>query len=176
MLNARYDYVIIDTPPLLPVTDGAVLATLTDGAILIARHGKSSRDDLEQAADALEAVNAKLLGTVLNCIPLRAKGYSYGYGYGYGYADEPARQKAKKARAGGSRRPPARPSTDDGGRRRPASRHRETSPEAFKLDLRTYLESSRPTDPPDPPELPPPSTPPSRVIHAIRSDHARLFC
>jgi receptor protein-tyrosine kinase len=126
------------------VTDGAVLATLTDGAILIARHGKSSRDDLEQATHALEAVNAKLLGTVLNCIPLRAKGYSYGYGYGYGYADEPARQKAKKARAKAPKRPPAPADTADAGqRRRPPSRHRETSPEAFKLDLRNYLESSR---------------------------------
>jgi Mrp family chromosome partitioning ATPase len=139
VLNARFDYVIIDSPPLLPVTDGAVLATLTDGAILIARHGKSSRDDLEQATHALEAVSAKLLGTVLNCIPVRASGYSYGYGYGYGYADESSRQKARSA----SKRPPARASRDVGERRRAANRHRETSPEDFKLDLRSYLESSR---------------------------------
>jgi len=140
VLGARYDYVIVDSPPLLPVTDGAVLATLTDGALLIARHGKSSRDDLEQAAHALEAVNAKLLGTVLNCIPVRARGYSYGYGYGYGYADEMSRQKA---RAGVTKRPPARAARDAGQRRRAASRHRETNPEDFKVDLRNYLESSR---------------------------------
>ena len=139
-LGARYDYVIIDSPPLLPVTDGAVLATLTDGAILIARHGKTSRDDLEQAAHALEAVNAKLLGTVLNCIPLRARGYSYGYGSGYGYSDEASRQKA---RAGLKKRPPARANRDAGERRRAVSRHREAEGEDFKIDLQQYLESSR---------------------------------
>ena len=51
-LAADFDHVIIDTPPLLPVTDAAVLATLADGAVLIARHGRSSRDDLERATQA----------------------------------------------------------------------------------------------------------------------------
>ena len=81
-LAAQYDHVIIDTPPLLPVTDAAVLATVADGAVLIVRHGRSSRDDLELAVQALAAVNARLLGTVLNFIPQRRRGYGYGYGTG----------------------------------------------------------------------------------------------
>ncbi len=93
-LAAQYDHVIIDTPPLLPVTDAAVLATVADGAVLIVRHGRSSRDDLELAVQALAAVNARLLGTVLNFIPQRRRGYGYGYGYG----DQPA--KAKTSRRG----------------------------------------------------------------------------
>jgi capsular exopolysaccharide synthesis family protein len=114
VLAARFDYVIVDTPPLLPVTDAAVLATLTDGALLIARHGKSSRDDVERAAQSLEAVNARLLGTVLNAIPVRARGYGYGYGYGYG--EEPsakagarAKAKAREARSKRGRQSPPSP-------------------------------------------------------------------
>jgi Mrp family chromosome partitioning ATPase len=120
VLSAQFDYVIVDTPPLLPVTDAAVLATLTDGALLIARHGKSSRDDVERAAHSLEAVNARLLGTVLNAVPVRARGY--GYAYGYGYTDErpakaEARAKAKvrssRARRGATPVPPPATSGDE---------------------------------------------------------------
>ncbi len=97
-LSAGFDYVIVDTPPLLPVTDAAVLATLTDGALLIARHGKASRDDVERAAHTLEAVNARLLGTVLNAVPVRARAGGYGYGYGYGYGeDKGSRSKERSA-------------------------------------------------------------------------------
>src|SRR5919199_692578 len=127
VLAARYDYVIVDTPPLLPVTDAAVLATLTDGALLITRHNKTNRDDIERAAHSLEAVNARLLGTVLNAIPQRARGY--GYGYGYGYAEEPARTKGRDAR------PP----------RRAAKPAPEPLPgDEFKVDLTTYQPDPRP--------------------------------
>ncbi len=89
-LAAAYDVVIIDAPPLLPVTDAAVLAAAADGAILVIRHGKSRREEVERAAQALASVNAKILGTVLNFAPRskRRGGYDgYGYGYGYGYGD-----------------------------------------------------------------------------------------
>src|SRR3954463_297259 len=109
-LAAGFDYVIVDTPPLLPVTDAAVLATLTDGALLIARHGKSSRDDVERAAHSLEAVNARLLGTVLNAVPVRARGYGYAYGYGYSEERTAAGSKAgARATARTRRARPARP-------------------------------------------------------------------
>ncbi|MGY1624193.1 polysaccharide biosynthesis tyrosine autokinase [Geodermatophilus sp. SYSU D00965] len=78
------DYVVIDAPPLLPVTDGAVLSKIADGAILIARHGETTRAQLEQAALNLHRIDAKLLGIVLNRIPPRAaEGYGYGYSYAY---------------------------------------------------------------------------------------------
>jgi capsular exopolysaccharide synthesis family protein len=142
-LSAQFDYVIVDSPPLLPVTDAAVLSTLTDGALLIARHGKSSRDDLEQAAHALEAVNAKLLGTVLNCIPLRAAGYSYGYGYGYA-EDRPATatKKTKKARPAPRARVARNTERSEALRRRVAVPEREGG-EQFQLDLDAYLQSTR---------------------------------
>lgn len=84
-----FEIVIIDTPPLLPVTDGAIAASLADGAILVVRHGKTSRSQVAAAVAALEAVDARLLGSVLNMMPTKgADAYGYcGYGY-YKDADE----------------------------------------------------------------------------------------
>jgi succinoglycan biosynthesis transport protein ExoP len=82
------DYVILDAPPLLPVTDGAVLAAAADGAILIARHGVTTDAQLRQAATNLHRIDAKLLGVLLNRIPPKAA-ESYGYGYQYVYDAAP---------------------------------------------------------------------------------------
>lgn len=95
-LAQRYDVIILDTPPMLPVTDAAVLATLADGALLVARHGHTRREQVEHAAEALRQVGARVLGTILNFAPVRRRsgygydryGYGHGYGYDYGYADE----------------------------------------------------------------------------------------
>jgi tyrosine-protein kinase len=94
-LRARYDLILIDAPPLLPVTDGALLAAHSDGAILIVRYGKTTRDQVAQAVKHLAAVNATLLGSVLNMARLRGEsGYGYSYGYGYGYSSEaPAKKR-----------------------------------------------------------------------------------
>jgi capsular exopolysaccharide synthesis family protein len=68
-VRAEYELVIIDTPPLLPVTDGAVTSVLADGVILLVRYGKTSRDDVRHSLDALESVDARVLGTVLFMTP-----------------------------------------------------------------------------------------------------------
>lgn len=83
-LKREFDVVILDTPPLLAVSDAAVLASQADGAVVVVRHGKSSRDAVRNAVASLEQINAKILGTVLNAIPAK-RGGAYGYGYGYGY-------------------------------------------------------------------------------------------
>ncbi|MDP9827565.1 polysaccharide biosynthesis tyrosine autokinase [Kineosporia succinea] len=88
-LAEHYDVVIIDAPPLLPVTDAALIATAADGAILVVRHGRSRREEAERALKSLEAVSAKMLGTVLNFAP-RKKGAGGYDGYGYGYGQPPA--------------------------------------------------------------------------------------
>jgi receptor protein-tyrosine kinase len=83
-LRAAYDAVIIDAPPLLPVADAAILGTAADGAILVTRHGKTHREELEAASQRLEKVGARLFGTVVNMIPKRSGGsYSYYYYYEY---------------------------------------------------------------------------------------------
>jgi len=88
-LRESYDVVIVDCPPMLPVADAALLASEADGAILVVRHGKTTKDQADQARQRLNSVGAALLGTVLNFAPARAKGYGYSYGYGYGYAPKP---------------------------------------------------------------------------------------
>ncbi len=86
-LRATYDVIIIDAPPLLPVTDAALLAAQADGAILVVRHGKTTKDQEAGAVQRLASVDANILGSVLNMTPERgADSYGSGYGYGYGYA------------------------------------------------------------------------------------------
>lgn len=86
-LRENFDSIIIDAPPLLPVTDAAVLSRSVDGAIVVTRYGFTHRDQARKAIETLEAVGARVLGTVLNFVPVRGSGYGYvsGYGYGYGY-------------------------------------------------------------------------------------------
>ncbi len=84
-----YDVVLIDSPPLLPVTDAALLADLADGAILVVRYGKTTREQVTHAAERLAGVDAQLKGFVLNMAPVKGRHGSYGYGYGYGYAPDP---------------------------------------------------------------------------------------
>lgn len=68
-VRARYDCVLIDTPPLLPVTDAAALAPLTDGALVMARCRRTTSDQVRQAVDAIAAVGVPVLGTVLTMVP-----------------------------------------------------------------------------------------------------------
>lgn len=100
-LRTRFDVVLIDTPPLLPVTDAAVTAQLADGVVVVVQHGQTRHEELATALGRLTAVDARILGAVLNMAPSKARqAYGAGYfGYGYEYADEYAEQ-----RKGGSRR------------------------------------------------------------------------
>jgi len=89
-LRKTHDYVIIDAPPLLPVTDAAVLAVLADGAVIVTRYGSTKRDQLRAAADILHGIDARVVGTVLNMVSRKGGGgYGYGYGYGYQYESDP---------------------------------------------------------------------------------------
>ena len=80
-----FDVVICDAPPLLPVTDAAVLSRLTAGAIVVTASGRTSTHQLDGALEALETVGAKVAGLVLTMAPTKGPdSYMYGYGYGYG--------------------------------------------------------------------------------------------
>ena len=68
-LRISYDVILIDTPPLLPVTDSAALAPSTDGAVMICRFNQTTAAQVESARAALDAVSAPLLGTVLTMLP-----------------------------------------------------------------------------------------------------------
>jgi capsular exopolysaccharide synthesis family protein len=79
-LRSRAEVVIIDAPPLLPVTDAAVIARECDGAMVIVRHGKTTREQLARSLDALNSIGARVLGSVFNMVPTSGPN-SYGYGY-----------------------------------------------------------------------------------------------
>lgn len=79
-LEVVFDSIVIDAPPLLPVTDAAVLSQHVDGVVLVVGSQKLTRHDLTKSLDALQLVGSNLLGVVLNRLP--AKGpdsYSYSY-------------------------------------------------------------------------------------------------
>ncbi len=79
-LTEGFDMVIIDTPPLLPVTDAAVIAAVADGCLLVSRYGKTKTTQAAGAAAALTAVGARLHGCVFNMVP-RKRSSTYYYGY-----------------------------------------------------------------------------------------------
>ncbi|CAN7326100.1 polysaccharide biosynthesis tyrosine autokinase [Knoellia sp. LjRoot47] len=76
-LRDTFDVVIVDTPPLLPVVDAAVVAGAVDGTVLVARYGAVTRQQLARSVASLEAGNARLLGTVHTFVPDREPGYTY---------------------------------------------------------------------------------------------------
>ncbi|MBB5164306.1 polysaccharide biosynthesis tyrosine autokinase [Mycobacterium sp. AZCC_0083] len=90
-LRANFDYVIVDSSPLLAVTDAAILAASSDGALMIARFGQTKRDHLAHAVGTLEDVGAPLLGAVFTMTPTRGNAsYSYDY-YGHDSTQRPSR-------------------------------------------------------------------------------------
>ncbi len=70
-LRGRFDIVIFDCPPLLAVTDAAVVAACADGALLVVRARKTKNAQVTAAARALRAVDARILGCVLNMVPMK---------------------------------------------------------------------------------------------------------
>jgi len=78
-LSLRYDHIIIDSPPLINVTDPVILSTMVDGVILVVHGGKSTRDIVRRARQELATVGAKIFGVVLNNVDLRREGYDNYY-------------------------------------------------------------------------------------------------
>ncbi|MGM9569661.1 MAG: CpsD/CapB family tyrosine-protein kinase [Phascolarctobacterium sp.] len=88
-LKQHFDYVLIDTPPIMPVTDAAVVSAKVDGTILVIASGAVSPSVAVEAKTRLEQAGAHLLGVVLNKVDVGANShYGYGYGYYYYYGNE----------------------------------------------------------------------------------------
>ncbi len=76
-LKARADVLLCDTPPLIAVTDAAVLSTRLDGTILVVKAGQTRRELVRSAKDLLEKVHARIIGVVLNNVEVRGDFYYY---------------------------------------------------------------------------------------------------
>ncbi len=97
VLERDFDVVLCDAPPLLPVTDAAILSKSTSGAIVAVAAGRTSRNQLSAAVEALQTVGAKVAGIVMTMVPTRGPDAQYsGYGYGYGYNYEASVAKAPR--------------------------------------------------------------------------------
>lgn len=94
-LRAKFDYVVVDSTPLLAVTDAAILGTAADGVLVVAKFGQTKRDQLTHAVENLKNVGAPVLGAVFTMLPIRGRG-SYGY---YGYYSHYNAETAGAARA-----------------------------------------------------------------------------
>jgi polysaccharide biosynthesis transport protein len=121
LLQADFDMVLIDSPPVLPVTDALVISGLVDATLVVSVAGGTTRKEVARTVELLRQVDAPLIGSVLNGVRSDS-GYGYGYTYQtYRYESPPSGQIAK-------RRPFARP---DVGRRRAVE---QSPPESLRAE------------------------------------------
>lgn len=80
-LEQSFDFIIIDSPPVLPVADSAVLSKLATGAVFVASAGKTTRQQLRRALESFDKVGASVVGIVLARVGKRESDAYYGYGY-----------------------------------------------------------------------------------------------
>jgi len=108
-LRSQFEYVLVDSPPLLSVADSRILATLTDAVVLVVRAFETPYDVVRRARSLLYGAGARILGVALNDVDFRRDGYGYGskysyyrYGYGYGYGGEQSTKGDSEEKHGGS--------------------------------------------------------------------------
>ena len=100
-LENMFDYVILDAPPLLPVTDAAVLSTITGGVVVVVGCDIVHKEQLTRALSSLQSVNGNVLGLVLNRVPVKgahAESYYYREGYAPLSADRTRKERARDRR------------------------------------------------------------------------------
>lgn len=97
MLEGQFDYVLYDAPPLLPVTDAAVLSKVTDGSLVVVAAGKTHKNQLRAAVSLIEQVGSSVGGIIMTMLPSKGPdAYAYGrYGYAY-YGDGQGEQRDKR--------------------------------------------------------------------------------
>jgi capsular exopolysaccharide synthesis family protein len=102
-LQGQFDRVVIDSPPVLPITDAAILATQVDGVVLVVRASKTTKEMGRAARQLLEGVGGRIFGCVLNAVDLSRVEYKYyyyqyykqsAYTYGYGEPTAPSQESA----------------------------------------------------------------------------------
>ena len=83
VLEANFDHIVIDSPPISSFTDGVLISTMVDGVLLVVHGGRSSRNVVRRSRQVLQEVGAKIFGVVLNNITLSNKDEYYKYYYNH---------------------------------------------------------------------------------------------
>ena len=102
-LRSEFEYVLLDSPPLLTVSDSRILSTLTDAVVLVTRAYSTPFDLVRRARGLLYNAGARILGVALNNVDAHKQGgsgygyYRHGYGYGYGYEQEANEDSASQS-------------------------------------------------------------------------------
>lgn len=92
--------VLLDTPPVLPVTDALVVSKWVDATLLVTSAGRTTRRQVQRTMELLTQIDAPLVGTVLNQAPSGTSGYGYGYGSGSYYGPKPLLTPREQAESG----------------------------------------------------------------------------
>ena len=100
LLKEKYEFVVIDAPPVIAVTDAAVLAPQVDGAVLVIESGRNDRDIILKAKSLLDRVGVNLIGAVLNNVREKNLYGDYDYYYTY-YSTESKNTKRSSSRKKG---------------------------------------------------------------------------
>jgi succinoglycan biosynthesis transport protein ExoP len=100
--RTRYERIIIDSPPITAVTDAVILSSFVDGVVVVIRAGDTHRQFIKNGLAQLQAVNARILGAVLNGVEMGRDSYYYYQYYYYYYGEDGERQKKvhRKGKAG----------------------------------------------------------------------------
>jgi non-specific protein-tyrosine kinase len=101
-LRPQVDVILVDSPPVLPVTDAAVLSTRVDGTLLVSMANQTTTKAMARAMETLRNVDATVVGAVLNGATAES-GYGYGYGEGYLPVEQSTRARKKRDAATGSK-------------------------------------------------------------------------
>lgn len=89
LLSQRFDYIVVDSPPIFAVADALILSTVVKGVILAVQGGRTPREMVQRAFKNLIELHAPVLGAVLNNVNIRGNGYSHYYHYHYGDYHQP---------------------------------------------------------------------------------------
>jgi Mrp family chromosome partitioning ATPase len=99
LARMNFDHVIVDTPPVFPVSDVLVFAQQTDGVVLCVQAGKTPREEVIRARDRIQRSRALALGVLLNNLDLSKSGYPYANDYRFLYYGEKPAEKPPEAPA-----------------------------------------------------------------------------
>lgn len=96
-VSEKYDFIIVDSPPLLSVADALILDNILDGTLIVSRAGKTSYDDVRKGLRALTNLRAQVFGLIINALDVKKNDYYYYYRYhNYYYSSDKTTEKQKK--------------------------------------------------------------------------------